>query len=344
MILFVLFFSNFQTSHAQNSTLDLLTSTPGFQISQGQVPDQTDEAPLPTIIFPTVTPAPTGEWRSPLSDMPLALGEVDHFYFSRPIAVDSVNWPMPDYLYGYHDSETEFPHSGLDYDAPLHTPILAAASGKVVFVGYGLALGKGNPKDPYGLAVVIRHDFSYDGYSLLTVYSHMEKILVTDGQRVKEGDQIGLVGLTGNTSGPHVHFEVRLEKDDLYYVQNPELWVMPLIDYGVFVGSFTDANGFFLTSREVWIKSVSTGENWTVKTYAAQDVTNDPAYKENVVLGDLPVGKYEITYLNNYKYHKFIFTIQPEAITYITFKSNEGFQVGSPRANELTTFNPPNSH
>jgi murein DD-endopeptidase MepM/ murein hydrolase activator NlpD len=255
--------------------------------------------------------------------------------------MDSVNWPLPAYLYGYEDSETDLPHSGLDFDAPLHTPILAAASGKVVFTGYGLALGKGNTKDPYGLAVVIRHDFSYYGYSILTVYGHMEKVIVEAGQSVKAGDEIGFVGLTGNTSGPHVHYEVRIEKNGTYYVQNPFLWMAPPVDSGVLVGRFVDAYDKYITAREVWITSLSTGENWTVKTYAAQDVPNDPYYKENVVLGDLPSGNYLVTYLNNYQYYKLEFTINPGVVTFVYFKSGEGFETTSLDPAPLTGFTSP---
>jgi len=323
-----------------------------LQRSQAKLLEQNNETPtvndtspaiesVPTIIFPTITPAPVNNWQPPLVDIPYAVGQFDHFYLLRPISVNSVNWPMPAYLYGYEDSETEFPHSGLDFDAPLRTPILAAAPGKVVFTGYGLALGKGNTKDPYGLAVVIRHDFSYYGYSILTVYAHMEKVTVEVGQKVKAGDEIGLVGLTGNTTGPHVHYEVRLEKDGTYYVQNPFLWMAPPVDCGIFVGRFVDAYDKYITAREVWITSLTTGESWTVKTYATQDVPNDPYYKENVALGDLPVGKYKVTYLNNYQYYKLEFAINPGMITFIYFKSGEGFTSVALDPTPLTGFIPP---
>jgi murein DD-endopeptidase MepM/ murein hydrolase activator NlpD len=306
--------------------------------------EDVDGDPLPTMVFPTPTVMPDEKWSPPLSSMPLALSQYDHFYLSRPIAVDSVNWPMPQYLYGYEDSETDNPHSGLDYDAPLHTPILAAASGKVVFAGYGLALGKGNSSDPYGLAVVIRHDFSYSGYSILTVYSHMEKVLVSAGDFVKEGTKIGLVGMTGNTSGPHVHFEVRLEKDNIYYVQNPELWVMPNIDYGVFVGKFTNDYGQYLLSKKITIEALSSGKKWNIYTYAALDVPNDPNYQENVTLGDLPAGKYRVTFLNNYEYFTYDFSISPGAITYVEFVSKKGFSAGIPEPAEAGSFSPQKSH
>jgi hypothetical protein len=118
----------------------------------------------------------------------------------------------------------------------------------------------------------------------------------------------------------------------------------PLVDYGVFVGKFTDAYGNYLTSREINIKSIDSGKVWTVMTYAAQDVPNDPNYSENAILGDLPAGKYEVTFLNNYQYHKYKFTIRPGAITYISFKSGEGFAAATPLPEEGSAFSTPSAH
>lgn len=299
--------------------------------------------PTPTqevleLTFPPASDHPASDWRAPLYPIPFALSLHDHFYLDRPIGVDSVNWPLPEFRYGYVESETENPHSGVDIDAALHTPILAAAAGKVVFTGYGLALGKGNTKDPYGLAVVIRHNFSFEGQSILTVYAHMEKILVQDGQYVQAGDPIGKVGITGNTSGPHVHFEVRLEKDEKYTVQNPELWMAPPINNGLLVGQIKDNYGNFLAGREIWIKSLSTGDDWTIYTYASQTMNNDAYYNENLVLSDLPAGKYEVTFQNNFKVNKFTFSIAPGAITYLTYSPSAGFQQGSPQNNDQLDF------
>lgn len=290
------------------------------------------------LTFPPAVEHPSSDWRAPLYPIPFALSLHDHFYLDRPIGVDSVNWPLPEFRYGYIESETDKPHTGVDIDASLHTPILAAADGRVVFVGYGLALGNGNKEDPYGLAVVIRHNFSFEGQCILTVYAHMEKILVEVGQTVSTGEQIGNVGITGNTTGPHVHFEVRLEKEGRYYVQNPELWMVPAIDHGTLVGQFKDSYNYYSTNRVVWVKSIATEKVWTMYTYASQTLNNDPYYQENLVLGDLPAGKYEITFLYNYKYYKYPITISPGAITYITFTSKEGFQTGISKGIDPETF------
>ncbi len=88
-------------------------------------------------------------------------------------------------------------HTGLDYPAPRGTPVGAAASGRVSWAGN---LGGG-----WGIVVTIQHP-----RGVATMYAHLSKALVSVGQRVTVGERIGLVGATGDASGPHVHFEVRL--------------------------------------------------------------------------------------------------------------------------------------
>jgi murein DD-endopeptidase MepM/ murein hydrolase activator NlpD len=297
----------------------------------------TPAAPL-KLTFPEPGPKPVSSWRPSLLPVPYALSPHDHFYLYRPIAVTSVNWPLPNYRYGYQDAETENPHTGVDIDAPMHTPILAAGDGKVVFTGYGLALGGGNTADPYGLAVVVRHNFSFSGRSLMTVYAHMEKITVKIGQTVKAGDQLGLVGITGNTTGPHVHFEVRLEKGDAYSVQNPELWMVPPTDYGVLVGRFKNNFGDYLTSQTVKLKSESSGKTWNMLTYAAQTIQNDPYFSENLVLGDLPIGNYKVSFLNNSHTYTTEISIAPGTITFISFSGGQGFTNVQPKPTDSDSF------
>ncbi|MFY9781210.1 MAG: peptidoglycan DD-metalloendopeptidase family protein [Candidatus Baltobacteraceae bacterium] len=87
-------------------------------------------------------------------------------------------------------------HEGIDIAAPTGTTIAAAAGGRVIFAGwYG----------GYGNAIVIDH-----GGHTSTLYGHCSQIFVAEGQDVQRGQPIGAVGSTGNSTGPHVHFEVRV--------------------------------------------------------------------------------------------------------------------------------------
>jgi murein DD-endopeptidase MepM/ murein hydrolase activator NlpD len=87
-------------------------------------------------------------------------------------------------------------HDGLDIINEVGTPVYASAEGTIEFVGR---------KGDYGLAIDINH-----GYSLKTLYGHLSKVLVHEGQKVKRGDLIARSGNTGLSDGPHLHYEVRV--------------------------------------------------------------------------------------------------------------------------------------
>ena len=87
-------------------------------------------------------------------------------------------------------------HKGIDIAAPVGTPIMAAASGEVIFAGWN--------SGGYGNLVKLKH---HDGS--ITFYAHNHRVLVNNGQRVKQGQLIAEMGSTGRSTGPHLHFEIR---------------------------------------------------------------------------------------------------------------------------------------
>ena len=96
--------------------------------------------------------------------------------------------------------KTRIFHTGIDYAVPYGTPIKASNSGKVIYSGwYG----------GYGRVVIIDHG-SCTGKPTTTLYAHMSKQKVAVGDNVVRGQVIGLVGATGYATGPHLHFEVRI--------------------------------------------------------------------------------------------------------------------------------------
>ena len=105
-------------------------------------------------------------------------------------------WPTTErYLSGY-DYSPETNHFGIDIAGQMGNPIYAADNGVVVYAGrndYG-----------YGEMIVIDH-----GSGWQTLYAHLSQISVTCGQEVNKGETIGLMGSTGNSTGPHLHFEMR---------------------------------------------------------------------------------------------------------------------------------------
>ncbi len=293
-------------------------------------PAQATPEPL-RLTLPTPGEAPVSLWRPALYRAPWALGPYDHFYFSRPIAADEINWPLADYRYGgLFPGREEVVHTGIDIGASKGTPIMAAAAGTVVWADWGLFSGSPNENDPYGKAVAIKHDFGWNGKRLYTVYAHMDRIDVIAGQVVQAGDQLGLVGETGNTTGPHLHFEVRVKSNSFFSTLNPELWLAPPQGWGVLVGALKNTNGSILTAQEVVVQSVETGRKWIVRTYGPNVANPDPYYGENMVLSDLPAGEYQIVinYLDDL--YRLTVTIRPGAITFFTFGGKDGFDTALP--------------
>jgi murein DD-endopeptidase MepM/ murein hydrolase activator NlpD len=116
----------------------------------------------------------------------------------------TMTWPCPGYerigsVFGmrYHPIlHYNRMHTGIDVSAPKGAALVAAGSGVIISAGW---------RGGYGNCVMIDH-----GDGLVTVYAHMSSISVSNGQRVTSGQRIGAVGSTGLSTGPHLHFEVRV--------------------------------------------------------------------------------------------------------------------------------------
>lgn len=127
------------------------------------------------------------------------------------------SWPVPGYhrissAYGFrtHPIFGEWrPHWGIDIPAPMGTPIVASLGGEVILSTYGPS---------YGNYVVIYHG---DGIS--TLYAHNSQNHVAVGNRVEQGQVIASIGSTGYSTGPHIHFEVRVHGDPK--IINPYQWL-----------------------------------------------------------------------------------------------------------------------
>jgi murein DD-endopeptidase MepM/ murein hydrolase activator NlpD len=295
------------------------------------------------IDFPAQFAPPVTGWRPPLYPVPWAVSPYDHFYFARPIGADQVNWPLANYRYGgvFFDDVV---HTGVDIDAPYGTRILAAGPGTVVWADWGLFLeAPGALDDPYGQAVVLRMDFGRDNLPLYSVYAHMSRIIAVLGQHVETGDVLGLVGDTGATTGPHVHFEVRWGENSFHYTYNPELWMAPPEGWGVLVGRVTDEHNKTLQQLDVFVQNTQTGPTRLVKTYGSGPTNADPYYNENLVMGDLPAGLYKITLSYDDRDQQEWLSIYPGQVTYFTFKGGQGFSLGPPppKVGSFATPSPP---
>lgn len=315
----------------------LPTNTPVVQLADVEIgtdyeAPNVQPSPVPDplrFVFPTPGAVPVSAWRPPLYPTPWAPTPFDHFYFARPIAANEINSPLADYRYG-GVFLPEVVHTGIDIPAPIGTEVMAAGSGKVTWAGYGLYRGIRDPNDPYGLAVTIKHEFGYQGQALYTVYGHLDQIDVVVGQYVETGEVVGLVGQTGKVTGPHLHFEVRVGRNNFFGSRNPELWLAPPQGWGILAARILNSKGELLPSHLIKVRSLDNQQSWNVKSYGVGTVISDEYYRENLVLGDLPAGRYEVWVPYEGSTYNLEIDISPGRVSYFTFHGRGGFHTDIP--------------
>ncbi len=126
-----------------------------------------------------------------------------------------LSWPLnTGRVVGWFGPRWNSFHDGIDVAAPSGTPVYAAHDGQVVYSNDDLT--------GYGKLIILKHQSG-----LVSIYGHNRRLLVTEGQRVRRGAKIAEVGSTGRSSGPHLHFEVRLKnKRGAYVAVDP----LPLLE------------------------------------------------------------------------------------------------------------------
>jgi murein DD-endopeptidase MepM/ murein hydrolase activator NlpD len=131
-------------------------------------------------------------------------------YLNAIPSIKPVNAKISD-TFGYRKNPftsrgSEF-HSGIDFAGSVGTPVMATGDGVVIFAGW---------QSGYGNVVIISH-----GYGITTLYGHNSKLLVKKGEKVKKGQVISKMGSTGRSTGPHLHYEVRVDGKAV----NPSMYI-----------------------------------------------------------------------------------------------------------------------
>lgn len=253
-----------------------------------------------------VTPIPVERQPPPLIP-PISrdpLGR-DHYWFHRPVDSNANNTVLSYYSFGSDGPDVSNPlrvHHGIDMPNPVGVPVRAAGSGVVIWAADGrqqeaVSIFQNSPS--YGNVIVIEHDFSFKGQKLWTLYAHLSASFVQQGDVVQGGQVIGQIGNSGRVSGPHVHFEVRLNENTYGTTYNPVLWMVPYVGHGVIAGQVVDREGFPVIDAEITIRSRATG--LTVRTTTSYvildtgfDVNSDPNWEENFAVADVPTGRYDV--------------------------------------------------
>ena len=269
---------------SQNSSM---TATPSVQLS-------------PTAI--SIEASPEFDAGQAATETAAALIEpVEHNVMTRPIelAAGRVHWVDRTYPYGSTQWDTRPAHLGVEFINPRDTPVYAAASGTVVFAGSDDDTLVGPRLDYYGGVIVLAHEFrSLTDEPVFSLYGHLERIDVQQGDWVEVGQQIGTIGSSGIAIGAHLHFEVRVREPLSYLMTlNPELWLKHYANHGMIAGSIYDGDGKAINGKRLVVRSESTTRE--VYSYARDLVNPDPVWGENFTVSDLRAGEYEIVVLKD---------------------------------------------
>ena len=274
--------------------------------------------PSPTPLPATSTPPPTFTPPSLPGTSPN-----EHYWLYRPIADGGAVWTDKTYPYGSTRGGTLRPHHGVEFNVPSGTPIYSSAAGTVVVAGNDSQTAFGPNTVFYGNLVVIEHESSYRGQPVFTLYGHLSEIGVSVGQKVSARQAIALSGASGIADGPHLHFEVRLGRNDYLSTRNPLLWLYPFTDHGTVAGRIARPNNSPL--EELLVTATRLDARSTYKgttTYGGNTVNGDNGWQENYVLDDLEAGYYLIqTTFGNKKYKQEVWVYELQT-TIVDFEIN----------------------
>ena len=286
------------TSTIPPTVLPTATATLTLTVTRSPIATNTPRPTLtraPTLAdteISTNLPGPLGGASTTWTPLPPTRPIRDHFLFLRPIGQGYTDYWARNYSYGSTDNGTRPIHHGIDLLNETGTPVLAAANGVVYFAGADTSTIFGPQPDFYGNVIVLEHSFrEINGQTLYSLYGHLSKVDVQQGQKVKVGQEIGLVGSTGVATGSHLHFEIRAGTPvDYGSTRNPELWIVPYVNHGVLAGRVMGLDGKTLQNVLVEVRSAALYRSGY--SYADDTVNSDPAIQENFVIPDLPTGYY----------------------------------------------------
>jgi murein DD-endopeptidase MepM/ murein hydrolase activator NlpD len=251
------------------------------------------------------------------------------FSLGRPFTEEYRQSPESTYLYGSRGNGRYVLHTGVDIMNPMGTPVRALADGQVVYAGNDSLQLFGPRPDFYGNLVVTRLDAEADAQPIHVLFGHLDKILVAQGQRVKAGDLLGLVGMTGIAIGPHLHLEIREGDWRPYFTtRNPVLWLSSLPGRGTLAGKIVDESGRPVAGERLLIyRAEEPGRLWrVVRTYLDSPlIHSDDGAAENFALPDMPAGDYRIVAGRSGASVQIPVRIEPGRLTFVEIKvRNDG--------------------
>jgi murein DD-endopeptidase MepM/ murein hydrolase activator NlpD len=250
------------------------------------------------------------------------------------------------YRFGNTQGERREPHHGVEFLNPYGTVVLTAAEGVVVMAGNDQEPTSAHGEWPityfgpvpnfYGNLVVIEHTlpaglqqaFPDLPQPVYTLYAHLSEVLVSVGQQVQVGQEIGKVGMSGVAQGPHLHFEVRLGENTYEAVRNPDLWLVPHTDQegtlnGALAGSIIDSFGNNLQKNSIVLEHLPAGADQPndlvipLLSYEEKDLIGLSPWQESFGVGDIPVGLYRVSF-PHFGLKEVLVTVFPGQLTVVT--------------------------
>ena len=254
-----------------------------------------------------------------------------HFLLSLPISAEYNDVIDNSYRYGATQYDVRETHHGVEFSNPSGTPVLAAANGKILVAGNDLETNYGEFLNFYGNLVIIEHQLPELNYPIFTLYAHLSRIDVHQGDEVEAGQIIGAVGTSGTALGSHLHFEVRVKNNAYESTQNPDLWLKYYQDYEKQNENGTLALKINYKNESIYTISILI-ENFTepenpyrepiyTEAYSWQ-APQHPVWDENLVVGDLKPGTYRVSFIRDDRSLREFFKIEPGKLTFVEFNIN----------------------
>lgn len=281
---------------------------------------ETIQAANPTVFLPTTFPT--------IQNTPYPCGDVicilpGHFVFELPIGFGFNQQVEPSYAYGSTQNGKREPHHGVEFINAAGTPVLAAGDGIVTFAGNDSNQQFGWGVNFYGNLVIIEHVVQGYDVPIYTLYGHLSKVLVNTGDNVTTGKIIGEVGLSGKAMGAHLHFEVREDINDYAHTRNPELWLNINSRNGALVGQIFNEKDEVRRYPDLQLVSLDNPGSPKIHPvpYTDASLNSDDNYQEVFMVGNLPPGKYELSFTPNGKPQTVNFEVFPGKIIRITYRT-----------------------
>jgi murein DD-endopeptidase MepM/ murein hydrolase activator NlpD len=299
------------------ATEEIILPTPSLTQPSESPTEESPPTPAPTSAPPAIDPCP--------SELCIEPGT---FILSRPIGPEGRNTIDHSRRYGDYRASTRNANRGVQFLNSLGTPVLAVADGTVVVAGDDRNKNYGYYANAFGNLIILKHDLPGIGAPIYTLYAHLSQINVDVDDMVSRGEEIGLVGNTGDVEGSTLYFEIRLGENNYQAPQNPELWLEPLEDddggtMGALAGRILDADGNYINVPNIVVEQLAgpgqpAQDTIYLKTYTSESMRGLPLHGESFALGDLPAGQYQISFMME-GLQQSVVEVEPGNLTFITF-------------------------